>query len=555
MGDETIVQGEDGYPIINELLCTGCGICPKKCPYKAIKIINTAEELGQIIHQYGKNSFRLYNLPSPKKAVIGIVGRNSIGKSTLVRILAGEIKPNLGHHDNAPSWDEILAELKGHEIHGYLKALSEKKAKLSYKPQDIDAFFEGRRDKVVGDVLKVADEKGVLDEYISLFELEEARKRKVSELSGGELQRLAIAITMMKEADYYFFDEPSSYLDVRQRIKVAKLLRRLGEDKTVFIVEHDLAILDYLTDYVHILFGEPGVYGVVSGLKTSRAGINEFLDGFLKAENIRIRDYSISFPPRPPAEEWKNKEMFEYGAFRKDYPGFTLEVEGGEIKRGECIGILGPNAIGKSTFFKVLAGIEKTTEGEPGLKLRIAYKPQYVKASGHVKVMDFIRNQDIDMELFNSLMRNTVEDLMEKELENLSGGELQRLAITLTLAKRADLCLLDEPSAFLDIEQRLRLAELIKRVSEKKEEATMVIDHDIIFIDAVSNRIINFEGKPGRYGRAKRAKAMEEGMNDFLKMMEITFRRDPSTGRPRINKKGSQKDIEQRKSGRYYYSV
>ncbi len=554
MGDETIVEGEDNYPIISEELCTGCGICVKKCPYDAIKIINLTEEVGNPLHQFGKNSFRVYALPSPRKGVVGIIGRNGIGKSTIVKILAGVIKPNLGNYENPPEWEEILENFKGHDIYNYLKDLSEGKAKMAYKIQEVDRIpsqYKG----IVRDMLKKVDQKGILDELAEKLEITNCLGRKLSEISGGELQRVAIAATIMKEADYYFFDEPSSYLDVKQRINVAKVLRELAQDKTVFVVEHDLAILDYLSDYIHVLYGVGGAYGIVSGLKNSRVGINEFLDGYLKAENTRIRDYSIVFPPKPPAEEWLSKEEYHYANFKKAYPDFNLEVEKGTLKKGETIGILGPNAIGKSTFFKVLSGKEKADEGNPNFKVKISYKPQYIEIKEKGRVYDYIYKSDIDKELFNSMLKKVVEDLFEKNLENLSGGEMQRLAIIMALAKNTDVCLLDEPSAFLDIEQRLKLAELIKRVTENKEITTIVIDHDIVFEDTVANRIINFKGESGKHGLATSPKKMEEGMNEFLKFMEITFRREPGSGRPRINKKDSQKDKEQKKSGNYYYMM
>lgn len=552
MGDETIIKGEDGFPVISEELCTGCGICVKKCPYGAIKIINLTEEVGKPAHQYGKNSFRVYNLPSPKKGVVGIIGRNGIGKSTIIKMLAGAIRPNLGDYAAEKSWDEVLEAFRGHDIYNYLKGLSDGKIRLAYKPQEVDripSIFKG----TVRDMLERVDEAGKLDETLGRLEIQNTVDRRLNEISGGELQRVAIAATLLKCADYYFFDEPSSYLDVRQRVNMAKMLRELGESKTVFVVEHDLAVLDYLTDYVHVLYGVGGAYGIVSGLKNSRVGINEFLDGYLKAENIRIRDYSITFPPKPPAEEWKSRQSYAYSGFSKLYPNFSLDADKGELRRGESVGILGPNAIGKSTFFRVLSGEEDADKGGPNFNVKIAHKPQYIEMGFKGKVLEYVMKQNIDKELFNSTLKKVIEDLMDKDVETLSGGELQRLSIAVALAKPADVCLLDEPSAFLDIEQRLSLAELIKRVSERKEVTTMVIDHDIVFSDTVSNRILNFTGIPGKEGKATSPKSMEGGMNEFLKFMGITFRREKDSGRPRINKKGSQKDEEQKKKGQYYY--
>lgn len=99
--------------------------------------------------------------------------------------------------------------------------------------------------------------------------------RNVSDLSGGELQRFAIAARAMENADIYMFDEPSCYLDVKQRLKAAQVIRSLLHPKNyVIVVEHDLSILDYLSDYICCLYGTPGAYGVVTLPSSVREGIN-----------------------------------------------------------------------------------------------------------------------------------------------------------------------------------------------------------------------------------------------------------------------------------------
>ncbi len=556
-GAECITINEEKKKIasIDENLCTGCGICVKKCPFHAISIVNLPYEVGKPFHQYGKNSFRIYKFPLIRKGVIGIIGPNGIGKSTIIKILSGNLVPNLGDFEKPGSWDKVIEEFKGHEIQEYFELIASGNAKVSYKPQEImllPKVFKGNVEKL----LEKTDERNKLDELSEKLEIKKCFDKTLSEVSGGELQRIAITASLLKEADFYFFDEPSSFLDIKQRLKTARVIKEELEGKAVFVVEHDLAVLDYLADYVHVLYGKPGVFGVVSGLKTARTGINEFLHGFLKNENVRIRDYEIKFEVKPPSSEWENKEIITYHAFKKKYKSFELEVKEGELIKGEVIGVMGPNAIGKSTFVKVLAGVEKPTEGDPELKLTTSYKPQYVEFEEDITVREFIESQkDFDFAFFNSEVKKTVEDLYDKKVKNLSGGEAQRLAIGIAISKTKDLILLDEPSAFLDIEQRFKLAQMIKRVTEKREVTTLNVDHDIAFQDLVSNRIMIFEGEPGKKGTALPPVGMHEGMNRFLKSMNVTFRRDPETGRPRMNKPGSQMDSEQKKKGEYYYVV
>ena len=547
MGQETIIKDDEGYPVISEELCSGCGICTKKCPYNAITIVNLPEEIGEPLHQYGVNGFRVFGLPVPKEGVVGIVGSNGIGKTTVMGILSGQIVPNLGGGNC--SWKEVIERHRGQEIQSHLETLTNGKLAVSMKPQNADLIqraFNG----TVSELLEM--EGGQFD--LSRLEIGQLKDRSINDVSGGELQSIAIAVALSKEADIYFFDEPTSYLDVRQRLKVAKLIRELSKEKKVMVIEHDLAVLDYLSDYIHVMYGKPGAYGIVSSLKSVRVGINEFLDGFLRAENMRFRKEAINFPVKPPASEWEGKEYQEYPSFEKDYGTFSLGVEEGTLRRGEVIGILGPNAIGKSTFMKVLAGVEK---GNPPLDwaLTISYKPQYISSDYSGTVQMLVNESKINREIFDTYLREEVKDLYSKKVKELSGGELQRLGIVLALSRDCELCLLDEPSAFLDVEQRIHLSDIIRKVTEKQGITAMVIDHDITLIDYVSNRLMVFDGEPGKRGHAHAAEQMQAGMNKFLRKMEITYRRDPDSGRPRANKPDSQKDSEQKKSGEYYYEI
>ncbi|MFC2154217.1 ribosome biogenesis/translation initiation ATPase RLI [Candidatus Altiarchaeota archaeon] len=542
-GTETIVVDEDsGKPVIVESLCTGCGICVKKCPYDAIIIVNLPEEVGEPIHRYGINGFRLYNLPTPRQGVVGVVGANGVGKSTVLKILAGEIQPNLGELEEDTDWSRIIELFRGKEIQGYLEKLSTGEVKAVYKPQYIDTIpkhVKGRVDRV----LTKGDENGRLEEIIEKLDLGSAYEKKVTELSGGELQRMAITACLTKEANIYLLDEPSSYLDVRERLNVAKVIRGM-EDKYVFVVEHDLVVLDYLSDYINVLFGTPGAYGVVSSIKGVRVGINEYLYGFLKAENMRFRD-EIRFHVIPPRGEEGLAEVVSYPNLVKDYDSFHLDIDEGSLFKPEVRGVIGPNATGKTTFIKMLAGVEKPDNISLEDKIKVSYKPQYIKP-GRTKVATLKLKPEL-------VERFRLMPLMDRYVRELSGGELQKVAIAECLSHKADVYLLDEPSAYLDVEERLALAKFLKKFMAQNETSFLVIDHDIMLIDYLSDRLMVFEGEPGRNGRALKPMGLREGMNHFLNQMDVTFRRDPDTGRPRANKKDSIKDREQKNTGEYYY--
>jgi len=145
--------------------------------------------------------------------------------------------------------------------------------------------------------------------------------------------------------------------------------------------------------------------------------------------------------------------------------------------------------------------------------------------------------------------------MLERDVSTLSGGELQRVAIALCLGRDADIYLIDEPSAYLDSNQRMEAARTIRRVMEKEARTGLIVDHDVYFLDMVSDSLMVFSGDPGRTGVGEGPFPMRDGMNRFLKMVGITFRRDADTNRPRINKLDSRLDREQKSAGEYYYAI
>ncbi|MCP8308786.1 MAG: ribosome biogenesis/translation initiation ATPase RLI [archaeon] len=561
MGDKTVTFGEDGKPIISEELCTGCGICTKKCPFDSIMIINLSEELKEDkIHQYDPNGFRLYRLPIPRRgAIVGLVGKNGTGKTTALNVLSGKVIPNMGVIENPPDWGIIIDHFQGTELKDHFERIYKKELGVSFKPQEVYQLAKVWKDDALS-LLKMFDEKGIMDELVEQLNLKESLNKLVKELSGGELQRLAVALCSLKNADIYFFDEPSSYNDVFQRLNVAKVISGLAEQgKSVLLVEHDLTVLDYLSDYVHILYGDPGAYGIVSGIMSARVGINTLLDGYLPAENVRFRDKPVTFDVYAPiSDSLQTPNIIEYTNLLKSYPDFKLKISMGSLREGEILGILGGNALGKTTFMKIVAGEEKNDEGEVKCKAKISYKPQYLNAEidGDVKsLLNRASGDNLDISLIQSLIINPlkIHELYDKQVKDLSGGELQKVAITECLLKEADVYALDEPSAFMDVEDRIAFAKAVQRFIKAQGKSAIIVDHDVQLIDIVSDSLMIFTGEQGVKGEATPPMKKEEGMNTFLKDLGITYRRDIDTGRPRVNKPGSKLDREQKERGSYYY--
>jgi ATP-binding cassette subfamily E protein 1 len=554
--------------VIFEDICVGCGICVKKCPFNAISIVNLPDELEKVlIHRYGENMFKLYNLPTPKIGyVLGIIGRNGSGKSTSIKILSGQLKPNLGKYNNPPDWDEVIRSFRGTELQAYLSKLANNEIKAVVKPQYIEAarrILKG----TVNELLKRVDERGVSGDLIKALNLENILNRSISELSGGELQKFLIAVVLSKNANAYFFDEPCSYLDIRERLRVARTIMEFTnpEENYVVVVEHDLMILDYISDYIVIMYGEPGVYGISSKPYSTRAGINHYLAGYLPAENMLIREEEVKFKistKEKPVEEQKYP-ILEWSNIEFTYPssGFKLVVAEGKAYSGEVVSFVGPNGIGKTTFLKILSGELKPVSGEVLIKPgNIAIKPQEVSPaifSEETVIANLKRASQLAVDptswLYMELVKRLrINKLLERNIRDLSGGELQKVAVAVTLAQEADVYFLDEPSAYLDVEERITVARVIRRIVGEKNKTAIVVEHDLMLETFVSDRIIVFWGEPSVRGEASQPLDPQRGLNELLKYLDITVRRDPGSGRPRINKPGSVLDREQRQKGIYY---
>eukprot|EP00948_MAST-09A_sp_MAST-9A-sp1_P002686 g2686.t1 len=602
------VNKKDKIAKISEILCIGCNICVKKCPFDAIDIIQLPKSLNtETTHRYGPNSFKLHRLPTPRPGqVLGLVGTNGIGKSTAMKILAAKLKPNLGDFDDAPTWEGIIKYFRGSELQNYFLRMLEEKIKAIIKPQYVDAIpralarqaarkaaaSKGKTKKksaasimaaaagasstsakktskskskklsaedmqfpTVRVAMKGRDERGKYETILDELTLRHVQNRDVDKLSGGELQRFAIACVILQNYQMYMFDEPSSFLDVKQRLKAAYVIRSIL-DKTsgrsdaelantyVICVEHDLAVLDYLSDFICVLYGKPGGYGVVSNPFSVRDGINVFLAGYNPNENMRFRNESLDFKIKAGASSGdtssskkkkkkggdslaeedeeevekkskKGKKGWSLGTYpsmtkslisKKKQSTFTLNVEAGDFNESEIIVLLGENGAGKTTFIRMMSGKMKSDEqmkaeaegdedaerfGVP--RLAVSAKPQTLTAKYkgtvqqllYLKIKSAMTHAGFQSEVVKPL---SIEPLMDKKVLFLSGGELQRVAICLTLGMKADIYLIDEPSAYLDSEQRIRCAKVIRRFIKNAKKTAYVVEHDFIMATYLADR-------------------------------------------------------------------
>eukprot|EP00834_Sanchytrium_tribonematis_P008403 NODE_973_length_2818_cov_1.048547.p1 type:complete len:496 gc:universal NODE_973_length_2818_cov_1.048547:1113-2600(+) len=448
------VTKTDKLAAISESLCIGCGICVKKCPYEAITIINLPTNLNQhTTHRYSQNSFKLHRLPVPRNGqVLGLVGQNGIGKSTALKILSGKLKPNLGQFDTPPEWTDILKYFRGSELQTYFTKLLEEELKAIIKPQYVDQIPRMVRGNVE-DLLKGkhTSKEITFDKVISLLDLKDVLGRQVDQLSGGELQRFAIGIAVIQAADLYMFDEPSSYLDVKQRLNAAKTIRMLlNQDRYVICVEHDLSVLDYLSDFVCVLYGMPSAYGVVTMPYSVREGINIFLDGHIPTENMRFRTDALQFKIAENADDMKIEKQvyYDYPSMHKTLGSFKLAIDAGRFSDSEVVVLLGENGTGKTTFIRLLAGAIKPDEDDVDIpELRVSYKPQTIapKFPGSVRMLFLkkIKHSFMHPQFQTDVVKPLkIDHLLDNEVQTLSGGELQRVAIILCLGQSADIVIL-----------------------------------------------------------------------------------------------------------------
>jgi len=554
---------------IVESQCIGCNICVKKCPFGAISIVNLpSEKKEDIIHRYGENGFRLYRLPDLKKNMVtGIIGQNGVGKTSLINILSNNIIPNFEKFDSQFSSKQIISKFRGSVLYDYLKQLYNNNLKVSIKPQKIKNSVGN--DITVEQFIDFKDDEK--DSILNELELTHLLKTKVSSLSGGETQRLLCYNTMRSDADVYVFDEPSNYLDIKQRLTISRLIRELVTfNRYVIVIDHDMSMLDLVADELLILYGKPSAYGIVSNPISTMEGINIYLEGYIKSENVRFREEEFNLKTTIELDSIQLKQienmsslasMIEYPSTTIEYDSYKLIIPQDKIDMNSSINvIMSENGNGKSTFIKYIA---------KSIGVPVSYKEQtldirkYAKKGVYPTVRelfyDKIHISYVDAKFINEVIKPlNISGIEDRTIDKLSGGELQKVLLILCLGTPASIYLIDEPSGNLDVENRLTAIKVIKRHILNNNKCAFIIEHDITMAIAFSqeytSRILLIDRKYEDNQRVCKVSSylgFKEGITNFLKSLDITMR-IAEHNRPRFNKYNSQLDREQKLKDEFY---
>jgi len=445
-------------------------------------------ELDQVSYQYpGSNAWAIaqVSLSVQPRSFLAVVGPNGSGKSTLVRLVAGRLSPTLGTVRR--SGDPGLGVPGGTSM-------------VFQRPESQVLGVRARDDVVWGLPASPRPDVGALLSRVGLAGFEE---RETSGLSGGELQRLAIAACLARQPRLLISDEATAMIDGPGRVEVVALLESLAAAGiTVIHVTHRETEAAKADSTILMLAGR-----VVPPSAAGSQGESGAVDP------RPAREQPSASLMRPDEPEWSRqprrsflrvRELGYVYANRTPWARRALEGVDLDLRRGEGIVVTGDNGSGKSTLAWILAGLLVPTEGE----VLIEGRP-VVAGTGAVGIsfqharLQLIRptvladvSYGADKDRATAALRSVGLDpvtMGPRRVDELSGGEQRRVALAGLLVRDPLLLVLDEPYAGLDDEARAGLAAVLARLRDEREMATVVVSHDLDNADMLGDRLITLE--------------------------------------------------------------
>ena len=436
-----------------------------------------------------------------------LCGKSGCGKSTLLKIINGIIPE---FYQGKITGSVEVAGMNPFETEIY--KISEKVGSVFQNPKT-QFYTTNTTDEIAFALENYGVEREQiqkrLQEVQETMHISSLMDRNIFALSGGEKQKIAIAAVYALNPEIFVFDEPSSSLDMDAMIELSKLMERLKEEgKTIIIAEHRLWYLKKIVD--RAVYLENG--------KITKEYSMEEIQNLSEEERCRTGLRHTNFPGDSPT--WK--ERSKDSAVKRDLSGNALELEIKDLlykrkertifridrlgfERGEIVGIVGKNGMGKSTFAKVVCGLARQTTGEICKNNKRISVPKRRKNS--LLLMQEINNQLFTDSVYDEIRLTSalkeeeqfctcmadmqIDQLKEKNPHSLSGGQKQRVIILSALLSKKKILFLDEPTSGLDYASMKVVAKNITKFKAEKN-LILIISHDMEFLEEVCDRVLFF---------------------------------------------------------------
>lgn len=489
-----------------------------------------------------------FQLDSGEK--VGLIGRNGAGKSSFLKILAGLQKlddgqiivqnnlkivyvPQESFFDKDATVFDTVAEGLG-EIRDLLRRYHHVSHDLEHNSDDVLL-------KELNELqLEIEAKDGwKLDAAVkqTLGELGLPENEKIGNLSGGQKKRVALAQAWVQKPDVLLLDEPTNHLDIDAIIWLENLLKAF--EGSLVVITHDRRFLDNIATRIveldrGILRSYPGSFSKYSEKKAQELAVeaehNRLFDKFHAQEEAWIRKGIEARRTRNEGRVRRLEELRRQRAERRNVQGqVNFKLDSGEksgkiiaelehasftyggkvimdkfsaiLQRGDKIGLIGPNGIGKTTFLKLILGELQPTYGRIriGSKQEVAYFDQFRSALNENDTVFYTLGQGNDYVEVGGKKKHVMsylEDFLfpparaQSPVSSLSGGERNRLLLAKLFTRPANILVLDEPTNDLDIDTQ----ELLEDLLRDYQGTVFLVSHDRMFLDNVITQGLVFEG-------------------------------------------------------------
>ncbi len=400
--------------------------------------------------------------------ILLVHGVSGSGKTTLLRVLAGV----MGRYVNG--WYKGIVKINDRNLYELdSRTIIELIAYIAQEPWYgiLSPTVEG--EVIVNQLLVEKYNRKKINSILKRFGLRDLEKRLTYTLSAGETQRLLLASNTIRKTKIYLFDEPSSYLDEEARkILVEEAIRLVEDGAIIVVVDHYIDLWwDYLSKILvlekgrQLYFGDPDLQVIRSVMETG-----------LKKPERSSTDVLVSL-----------------SSIYYKYPGtrfYVIRDLSFDVKRSSITWVKGPNGTGKTTLLKIIAGLLKPSKGVVKRKGRAIYIPENpLLFFSEPTVREEVYAGAINRELVDELVDVfNLRPLLDRKLKHTSSGERRRVAIVSALTRGYDIICIDEPTAGLDLENRLKILETLVRVAEEGY-TVIVAGHDPL-MNRIANNVV-----------------------------------------------------------------